>query len=220
MTANRPRGVGMARALAAGLLALVFVPEAGALQRGPGGLSTRGDPDRLLALTELRPAPPVVALEPADRIAIALRSGSLSPAAALSTARALADAAAADGHDPFLLLAVIEVESAYDHRAVSSAGAQGLMQLMPRTAGAVAEASGVVYPDAFDPATNVRLGSRYLAEMRARFGGDWHAALTAYNRGPGNTRAILARFGGLPDHVRAFYSDKVLRRYARLVEAP
>lgn len=80
--------------------------------------------------------------------------------------------------DPALLRAVIRTESAFDPDAVSSAGAMGLMQLMPATARSL----GVVCP--FDPRENVLAGARYLRRMRDRLG-SWPRALAAYHAGPG-----------------------------------
>jgi soluble lytic murein transglycosylase-like protein len=78
-----------------------------------------------------------------------------------------------------LVCAVIEAESGWNARAVSSAGAAGLMQLMPDTAAAF----GV--RDRFDPAENIRGGVAYLAWLRDRYGGDRRLMVAAYNAGHG-----------------------------------
>lgn len=78
---------------------------------------------------------------------------------------------------PELLHAVIRAESAYDHTAVSSAGAEGLMQLMPGTAARY----GV--KDSFNPAENVRGGAAYLRDLLDMFDQDLRLALAGYNAG-------------------------------------
>ena len=80
--------------------------------------------------------------------------------------------------DPELIAAMTFHESAFDVRAVSSRGAQGLMQLMPRTARAL----GV--RDAFDPRENILGGAKYLRQMFDLFSGDLDKSLAAYNAGP------------------------------------
>ena len=89
---------------------------------------------------------------------------------------------------PALALAVIAVESAGRPRAVSHAGAQGLMQLIPATA----ERFGV--SDPFDPDQNIRAGVRYLDWLMGEFDGDVVLALAGYNAGEGAVR----RNGGVP----------------------
>jgi len=124
--------------------------------------------------------------------------------AARSRARdAVRDAAIRYALDPALLRAVIRVESAGNPRALSGAGAQGLMQLMPATARSL----GVVC--AFDPRENVLGGARYLRRMRDRLG-SWPRALAAYHAGPGRVESGRP----LPRSTRS-YVARVLARWGR-----
>jgi len=94
------------------------------------------------------------------------------------------------GLDPFLVAALIRQESAWDRDIVSSAGAVGLMQVMPATGRQIARAVG---PEGFTPASletaevNLHLGARFLRDMLDRFGPELPLVLSAYNAGP--TRA-------------------------------
>jgi soluble lytic murein transglycosylase len=100
------------------------------------------------------------------------------------------DAAQRVGLDPYLVAAVVREESSYYPRAVSRAGARGLMQLMPATAQPMAATRGWLFRDGSlldDPAANIHMGSSFLAGLVKEFS-DPRIALAAYNAGPGNAR--------------------------------
>lgn len=95
-------------------------------------------------------------------------------------------------------LAIARQESEFDAAAASSAGARGLMQLMPATAKHVAESSGVPYdlPKlTADPLYNARLGTAYLAGLLSRYDGSYLLATAAYNAGPGRVDQWLKDLG-------------------------
>lgn len=97
-----------------------------------------------------------------------------------------------------LLLGLMRQESAFDRQAVSSAGARGLMQLMPGTAEQVARRIGVNYSFdrlTTDPQYNIRLGRDYLERMLDRYAGFLPLALAAYNAGPGRADQWIVEFG-------------------------
>lgn len=103
-------------------------------------------------------------------------------------------AASAHGLPADWIFAVIRQESAFQPGVASPAGAVGLMQLMPATAAEVARRAGRDAPGRTaltDPALNIDLGSRYLAQMRARFRNHPLPATAAYNAGPGAVRRWL-----------------------------
>ncbi|MGP6189995.1 MAG: transglycosylase SLT domain-containing protein [Vulcanimicrobiaceae bacterium] len=99
---------------------------------------------------------------------------------------------------PRLVRAIITVESHGDPSAISRAGAQGLMQLMPETSATY----GIVNP--FDPGSNVAAGCRYLHDLLARYRNSVPLAVAAYNAGPGAVDAS----GGVPPfaETRAYVS--------------
>lgn len=96
-----------------------------------------------------------------------------------------------------LVVAVISVESAFRPRAVSPAGAKGLMQLMPYTARRV----GIAERDLFDPAKNILGGVRLLAVLLRHYDGDVISTLVAYNARPRRLFAPIPRNGETPRYV-------------------
>jgi soluble lytic murein transglycosylase len=104
--------------------------------------------------------------------------------------------AQAQEFDPLLLFSLIRQESMFEGHISSSAGAIGLMQIMPATGQEIADQLG--WPSGYDtsdlylPAINVPLGIQYLARQRAYFGGNVTAALASYNAGAGNVANWLS----------------------------
>lgn len=109
---------------------------------------------------------------------------------------AIADVADVWPVPPALVRAVIRQESANNPRAVSPAGAKGLMQLMPATALKV----GVAEKELFTPARNILAGVRLLAALLKHYEGDVVSALVAYNSGP-KTKAQVPSNGETPEYV-------------------
>jgi len=106
--------------------------------------------------------------------------------------------------DSKLVMAVIRNESCFDKAAVSSAGAEGLMQLMPATA----KSLGVI--DSFSPQQNIRGGTQYLSELIKRYDNNLALALAAYNAGPG----AVAKYNGVPPFPETQkYVEKVMKSY-------
>ena len=122
---------------------------------------------------------------------------------------------------PLLLLSVIRQESMFEGYARSSAGARGLMQLMPATGAEVA--TRMTWPenytdsDLYLPAVNLRLGARYLANQRDYFGGDLYPALAAYNAGPGNSAIWYNLSGSDPDLFLEIIRFSETRLYIRQI---
>lgn len=100
----------------------------------------------------------------------------------------IADAAAENGVDPNLAIEVAIAESGLNPTAVSSAGAYGIMQLMPGTAAQY----GV---DRTDPVDNIQGGVTFLGDLLGQFNGDQAAALAAYNWGPTRVQNAMAMYG-------------------------
>ena len=117
-------------------------------------------------------------------------------------------AAAAHAVEPALINGLIWVESKFEPRAKGPAGAQGLMQLMPKTAGAMAKLLGRKRAS-YDPDFNIHAGTLLLARLLKRFDGDVSLALAAYNRGSGVVAGWVEAGEPLPERTQGFV-DRVL----------
>jgi len=104
-----------------------------------------------------------------------------------------------------LLLAVMAVESNFDHQAVSEKGAMGLMQLMPATA------KDMFVSDAWDPPQNIEGGARYLRILANQYQGDLVKTLAAYNAGPEAVRRAGGAVPNIPETRE--YVRKVIALY-------
>lgn len=136
--------------------------------------------------------------------------------------------AARHGVDPELLWAVMRVESIYNPRIISYAGAIGLMQIMPRTGTLIAYAQGrheFTVDELLDPATNVDMAAWYLASLIERFEGRIPLAVASYNGGPHNVRAWMRDYGDqLPvdaflEHIPFGQTHRYVRRVMTHYEA-
>jgi soluble lytic murein transglycosylase-like protein len=118
----------------------------------------------------------------------------------------IANAASRHQIDRDFLSSVVKAESGFNPGAVSSKGARGLMQLMPDTA------AGLGVRDAFDPATNVEAGTKFLRELLDLYGGDAVKALAAYNAGPQR----VEQYGGVPPYAETrTYINRIISEFNR-----
>jgi soluble lytic murein transglycosylase len=119
------------------------------------------------------------------------------------------------------LTSVVRQESLFEGFVRSSAGAQGLMQLLPDTAQATSDSLGwplgYTGEDIFRPMVNLRLGTHYLENNRSLLGGDLYAALAAYNAGPGNAMIWQGLADGDPDLFVEVVRFSETRDYLRLI---
>ncbi len=211
-----PRLHGLAGAVAAIGLVAVAVAFPGELAEGP----------RHIAPAERGPAciakgcdatPPVVVR--IDR-QLGNRMPALEAESRLALARTIVAEAQAARIDPLLVLALIQVESSFDPRALSVAGARGLMQLREPTLRRELERAGLPHLDLHDPAANVVAGVRYLRRLLDAFGRE-EVALMAYNAGPNRILGYL-REGEIPERFQAYPRrvQAVHRKLRRNVVAP
>jgi soluble lytic murein transglycosylase-like protein len=110
------------------------------------------------------------------------------------------------GVDPRFIHAVIQQESRYQNAALSHAGAQGLMQLMPATA------KRFGCDDPHDSAANIKAGTKYLAWLLKRFDGNVSLALAGYNAGEG----AVDKYNGIPPYNETQnYVRKIVANYGK-----
>ena len=118
--------------------------------------------------------------------------------------RLVTDSCTKHGVDPKLVMALIQQESGFNQNALSKAGAQGLMQLMPATA----KSLGV--QNAFNPEQNIEGGVKYLKGLLDRFHGNKILALAAYNAGPN----AVKKYNGVPPYKETQnYVRNILKNY-------
>ena len=169
-----------------------------------------------IASPEAEPGPPGLVVRVDERLEA--RMPSLEDPERRELARTLVVESELARIDPLLVLALIEVESAYDPEARSGRGARGLMQLRETTFRREAERAGIDDPDLLDPAVNVRAGIRYLRRLLDAFGREEHA-LMAYNAGPNRILGYLREGDGeIPERFRE-YPRKILAEVRRLRRA-
>ncbi len=143
------------------------------------------------AMTSAPLSRPVVAILPATKVMhpqVDVQTEFVAVPASEAYDEIIREASAKYDLDANLIHAVMQAESAFHPFAVSRAGAEGLMQLMPE----LSTEMGV--SNAFDPRENIMGGVRYLKRLLTVYKGDLDLALASYNAGPGN----VERYGGIP----------------------
>jgi soluble lytic murein transglycosylase-like protein len=211
-TAGGPGSASAAAARVAELQALIVKVESGdgdsssfgaqlaSASAGQGGTATAAASSLGAGAAETAPLGAAAPLDTASPTAATGFGGSTLPASTPYAAQIEA-AASRNGIDPALLAGLIKAESGFDPNAGSSAGAQGLTQLMPETARSL----GVANP--LDPEQAIEGGARLLSEHLKTFGGNTELALAAYNAGPGAVR----QYNGIPPYPETqAYVQKVL----------
>lgn len=160
-------------------------------------------PEQIVSIEAIPDPPPAATPQaPAPTVNAKLSSADLG--------EMLTRAGAQHNVDVDLLASVVKAESNSNTRAVSHAGAQGLMQLMPKTA------ADLGVHDSFDPAQNVQGGSTYLDAMLTRYHDNLALALAAYNAGP----EAVDRFHGIPPYRETrIYVARVIHEFNRRVLA-
>ena len=141
-----------------------------------------------------------------DEVVIAPETPKTDPAPVLTIDQSISQAGEKHHIDPDFITSVVRAESGFRPRAVSSKGARGLMQLMPKTA------ADLGVKDPFDSNENVEAGARYLRKLLEQYDYDAVKALAAYNAGPDR----VTRFHGVPPYIETrSYVNRIVRDYSR-----
>lgn len=201
------RGLGLLVLLAAVGGAMSLIPD-GAEARNESSVytGTVGDLRELRAALDAETSEAELQRLRAERAEAILTLSKEHPVSA-QLAELIYDEALRAGIEPGLAFEIVRIESRFNPKAVSSVGAIGLVQVMPRTA--VLYDSTLTRDDLFDPATNLRIGFRFFRDLLERYDYDLRLALLAYNRGPQRVGDILAR-GGDPANG---YANRILLNY-------
>lgn len=184
-------------------LRLYLTPDAGSTAGSANYMDVAAD---AVARVEIVPDLPVVAAAPDAAVGAKHKAAATAVLTSEEMHTMLAHAGGEHNIDADLLASVVRAESGGQVRAVSRVGAQGLMQLMPKTAGEL----GV--ENAFEPNENIAGGTAYLDQLLTRYHDNVALALAAYNAGP----AAVDRYHGMPPYreTRA-YVARVIREFNR-----
>jgi soluble lytic murein transglycosylase len=125
------------------------------------------------------------------------------------------------GFHPLFVFSLARQESLFEGFVRSSAGARGVMQIIPSTGESIAARlgwpPGYTADDLYRPVVSIRLGTNYLAQQRDLFNGSLYAALAAYNGGPGNAQVWQSLAGEDPDLLLEIIRFEETRRYIRSI---
>jgi soluble lytic murein transglycosylase len=151
-----------------------------------------------------------------DIVKTILATTKLNPKYLDVTAKTIVDESRRNNFDPLFILSIIDIESRFNHRAVSPTYARGLMQVIKGTWRDEAKRQGLVSSDYFNPEHNVKIGVGYLKWLSKNFHRP-DTLLLAYNQGPGGARSILShRKEPSPEAKR--YSRLVIKTYKKLLD--
>lgn len=146
----------------------------------------------------------IVRFEEAESVPVPIPAPTSEEAPAITLDKLIRAASIRNNVDWDLVMSLIHVESGFNPTAVSPKGAQGLMQLMPKTAAEL----GVTNP--FDPGANVEGGTRYLRELLTRYNDNPVKALAAYNAGASS----VEQYHGMPPYQETrSYVDRIIREW-------